>query len=121
MIDEGQLIAMKILFDIREWDIAKSLAKLDTLLKNCHEANYKYFFLVNFKYAKLLFKQVQSLDTSTFFNTNQALQRLQLSQKYLARAIGAAEKAADRYAYQHEQDEKVAKLKEDQEKLIYNF
>ena len=56
MIDEGQLIAMKILFDIREWDIAKSLAKLDTLLKNCHEANYKYFFLVNFKYAKLLFK-----------------------------------------------------------------
>ena len=72
MIDEGERAALRILIDIKDFTVEMKISYLTFLLKYCHSANYKYFFLINYKYAKLLFKSVVRRDTTTLVQANEA-------------------------------------------------
>ena len=47
------------------------IKQLETLVNCCRsEKNFKFFFGVNYRYSRLLYKKADSLDTSTLTNTN---------------------------------------------------
>ena len=72
MIDEGEKAALSIFLDIKDFPMEKKINYLTFLLKYCHSSNYKYFFLINYKHAKLLFKSVVRKDTTTLVQANEA-------------------------------------------------
>ena len=87
MIDEGEKAALSIFLDVKDFSIEKKINYLTFMLKYCHSSNYKYFFLINYKYAKLLFKSVVRKDTTTLVQANEASLLLDRSKAALARAI----------------------------------
>ena len=79
MIDEGERAALNLIIEYEYLPVECKNVKLKYLLQNCHESNQKYFFLINYKYAKLVFKQAVRMDASTLENANLALTKLQES------------------------------------------
>lgn len=99
----------------------EQLRKYEILLKNCHEKNFKYFFLINYQHAKLFYKKAASMDTSTYANVNKALGVLEVAKKQFKRAEDCATKAAQKYGYGHGKDDKVINLKQAMEKKEYSY
>lgn len=97
MVDKGEKAALSILLDIKDFTMEKKINYLMFLLKYCHSSNYKFFFLINYKHAKLLFKSVVRKDTTTLVQANEASLLLESSKAALARAIYSADRAAVKY------------------------
>ena len=121
MIDSCLKEFIKIRLDLKDYSMDEQLRKYEILLKNCHEKNFKYFFLINYQHAKLLYKKAASMDTSTFANVNKALGVLEVAKKQFKRAEDCATKAAKKYGYGHGKDDKVINLKQAIEKKDYSY
>ena len=61
------------------------------------------------------------MDTSTFPNVNQALDVLSKAKSSFKRAEDCATKAANKYGYSHQKDDKVINLKQLIEKKEYSY
>ena len=48
MIDTCSKEFIKIRLDLKDYSVDEQLRKYEILLKNCHEKNFKFFFLVNY-------------------------------------------------------------------------
>ena len=121
MIDSCAKEFIKIRLDLKDYTMDEQLRKYEILLKNCHEKNFKYFFLINYQHAKLLYKKAASMDTSTFANVNKALGVLEVAKKQFKRAEDCTTKAAQKYGYGHGKDDKVINLKEAMEQKEYSY
>ena len=114
MIDicEDLFVRYRLQVNLKACGREVKIKQLETLVKNCRtEKNYKFFFSVNFRYARLLYKKADSLDTTSLQNTNKALKVLNDAQNALDRADKAAQKAQAKFEFEHEKEEKVTELK----------
>ena len=66
-------MATLIKIDIKVLTRKEKIAIFQQMMQNCHIQNFAYFFILNYKFAKLRYDEAESMETDTFQKANMAL------------------------------------------------
>ena len=101
LVESGEEIFLSAMLDMKSYGAVEREKELLAFSKNCKPKNFKLYFFVNYKLAKVRKKRAESCDTSNLAGTNVAIGFITNARK----TLGLGEKQAEQNSYEHEKDE----------------
>lgn len=119
--EKGEVIASQVLLEMKDFTRKEKIQMFNRLLTQCHQENFVYFFILNYKYAKLCYQEAESLSTDSLQSAGRANNMLQQAKRLIGRAKEAAEWALNKFQWSHGKDEKLTLLADKIGKLDNNY